>query len=220
MRQILSLWRGLLYRLHCFQLSVEQCSSVLCMHTADCTIWSMAWLHANCIQRVKRVRYLTAYRIYALRHNTQLMFCRSCNSTIGLFEWLLLLYNLRLQRYCGIRRAEMVYYEAHHRKQDYRLLAVLAPVCKHALFRQRAGIDCNCCLQCLCLFRCFDSSGLGSDDDLHGDCRKFKRECRRRLMHKHRPMLQTNTNIILSPCNDEHDVIFAKGYCIIRPMGV
>ena len=41
MRQILSLWRGLLYRLHCFRLSTEQCSSVLCMHTADCTIWSM-----------------------------------------------------------------------------------------------------------------------------------------------------------------------------------
>jgi hypothetical protein len=61
---------------------------------------------------------------------------------------------------------------------------------------------------------------LGSDDDLHGDCRKFKREYRRRLMHKHRLMLQTNTNIILSPCNNEHDVIFAKGYCIIRPMGV
>ena len=91
MRQILSLWRGLLYRLHCFRLSTEQCSSVLCMHTADCTIWSMAWLHANCIQRVKRVRYLTAYRIYALRHHTQLMFCRSSNSTIGLFGWLLLL---------------------------------------------------------------------------------------------------------------------------------
>ncbi len=47
--------------------------------------------HANCIQRVKWVQYLTAYRIYALRHHTQLMFCRSCNSTIGLFEWLLLL---------------------------------------------------------------------------------------------------------------------------------
>ena len=41
MWQILSLWRGLLYRLHCFRLSTEQCSSVLCMHTADCTIWSM-----------------------------------------------------------------------------------------------------------------------------------------------------------------------------------
>ena len=218
MRQILSLWRGLLYRLHCFRLSTEQCSSVLCMHTADCMIWSMTCkLHTESemgamLDSISDLCFAASYAanvlpklqfdnwvIWVIAAVITICFCSVAAGFVAL-RWFIMRHTIA--------------------NRIYRLLAVLAPACKHALFRQRAGIDCNCCLQCLCLFRCFDSSGLGSDDDLHGDCRKFKRECRRRLMHKHRPMLQTNINIILSPCNNEHDVIFAKGYCIIRPMGV
>ena len=215
MRQILSLWRGLLYRLHCFRLSTEQCSSVLCMHTADCTIWSMTCkLHTESemgaiLDSISDLCFAASYAANVL---PKLQFDNwviwviaavittcACSIAAGFvaLRWFIMRHTIA-NRITGC-------------------LLFLLPFANLLFSGKEQALT---ALQCLCLFRCFDSSGLGSDDDLHGDCRKFKREYRRRLMHKHRLMLQTNTNIILSPCNNEHDVIFAKGYCIIRPMGV